>query len=110
MSASGQNKQQRVHDEVREVVGIMQNNIDKVMERGERLETLQTKTDDLQQSSMQFKKGASQVRKKMWWQNMKLKLAIGGIIIVILLIIIIPLTTGKKNDNNNPSQPAPAQP
>jgi hypothetical protein len=45
-------------------------------------------TEDLQNSSLQFKRGANQVRKEMWWKDMKLKLIIGGIVVVILIIII----------------------
>jgi vesicle-associated membrane protein 4 len=41
MSSSKKTKQ--VQNEVNEVVGIMQNNIEKVMERGERLDALQNK-------------------------------------------------------------------
>ncbi|KXS09979.1 synaptobrevin [Gonapodya prolifera JEL478] len=69
----------------------MQQNIQKVVERGERLETLQTKTDDLAMGAMQFKKGASGVRRQMWLKNMKLKILIAVIVIVILLIIIVPI-------------------
>ncbi|EPZ36580.1 hypothetical protein ROZALSC1DRAFT_27790 [Rozella allomycis CSF55] len=49
----------------------MQNNIQLVMDRGEQLESLQTKTDNLQQGALQFKKGANNLRKQMWWKNMK---------------------------------------
>ncbi|KAI9143966.1 synaptobrevin, partial [Paraphysoderma sedebokerense] len=58
-------KTDQVQNEVNEVVGIMQQNLETVMQRGERLENLQTKTDDLQQSSMQFRRGATAVRKQM---------------------------------------------
>ena len=37
-------KTKKVQNEVDEVVGIMNNNINKVMERGEKLDSLQTKT------------------------------------------------------------------
>jgi vesicle-associated membrane protein 4 len=37
-------KTQNVQKEVDEVVGVMQNNIQKVMERGEKLDTLQNKS------------------------------------------------------------------
>ena len=54
-----------VQNQVDEVIGIMNNNIEKVMARGEKLETLQNKTDDLQQGAMQFKRGAQKVRREM---------------------------------------------
>lgn len=39
----GANKTQKINQQVEEVVGIMQENIDKVMEKQERLETLNDK-------------------------------------------------------------------
>ncbi|KAJ3363560.1 hypothetical protein GGF32_003932 [Allomyces javanicus] len=84
-------KTKQVQAQVNEVVGIMQNNIEKVMERGEKLDSLATKTEDLQQSSLQFKKGATKVRKAMWWKDLKLKLMIAAIVAVILIIIIVPI-------------------
>ncbi|KAJ3344353.1 hypothetical protein HDU93_000143 [Gonapodya sp. JEL0774] len=53
----------RLHD-LDEVVTIMQQNVQRVVERGERLDTLQTKTDDLAQGAMQFKRGANKVRRQ----------------------------------------------
>jgi len=44
MSDNNNNKAQQVQQQVDEVVGIMQDNIQKVMDRGERLDTLQVKT------------------------------------------------------------------
>lgn len=43
-TAGGNNKTARVQQQVDEVVGIMQENIDKVMQRGERLDDLRGKT------------------------------------------------------------------
>ncbi|KAJ3190264.1 SNAP receptor, synaptobrevin [Gaertneriomyces sp. JEL0708] len=93
---SQQNKTQQVQNQVDDVVGIMQDNINKVMQRGEQLDTLQNKTDDLQTSSLQFKRGANRVRKQMWWKDMKMKLILGGIIAVILIIIIVTVVQSKK--------------
>lgn len=64
-AAGGPSKAQNVQNQVNEVIGIMHNNIEKVMARGEKLETLQTKTDDLQAGALQFKRGATKIRKQM---------------------------------------------
>jgi vesicle-associated membrane protein 4 len=40
-------KTKQVQSQVNEVVGIMQNNIEKVMERGERLDALQNKAGNV---------------------------------------------------------------
>lgn len=36
--------------------------------RGDNLNNLRDKTDDLQGAAQQFRRGANQVRKKMWWK------------------------------------------
>lgn len=84
----------------------MQENIDKVMQRGERLDDLRGKTgkilgqswkerylqywikEDLQATAGQFKRGANEVRKRMWYKDLKWKIIIAVTIIVILAIII----------------------
>ena len=44
---------------------------------------------DLQSSSLQFKRGANQVRKEMWWKDMKMKLVAASLVGIIIVIIII---------------------
>lgn len=63
-----------------------------MVQRGERLETLQTKTDDLQHGALQFKKGANTARKQMWWKDMKMKMILAGVIGLIILVIVIGIT------------------
>ncbi|KAI9343883.1 synaptobrevin-domain-containing protein [Zopfochytrium polystomum] len=67
---------------------MFEDNINKAMQRGEELESLNTKTEDLQNSSLQFKKGANEVRKQMWWKDFKMKMILGGVVLAIIIIII----------------------
>ncbi|KAL9536869.1 hypothetical protein MBANPS3_012298 [Mucor bainieri] len=93
-------KTARVQQQVDEVVGIMQENIDKVMQRGERLDDLRGKTEDLQATAGHFKRGANQVRKRMWWKDLKWKIIIAVTILVILGVIIGSIV-GTQTHNNN---------
>ncbi|KAG0231307.1 hypothetical protein BGW42_000293 [Actinomortierella wolfii] len=77
--------------QVDDVIGIMQQNIDSVKDRGEKLDQLQHKTTDLEQGAIQFRKGASGVRRQMWWKNMKMRLLIGAGVAIILIIIIVSI-------------------
>ncbi|KAI9219431.1 synaptobrevin-domain-containing protein [Blastocladiella britannica] len=104
------NKAKQVHAQVNEVVGIMQSNIEKVMDRGEKMETLAAKTEDLQNQSNQFKKGATKVRKAMWWKDLKLKLAIAAVVAIILIIIIVPIVNNINTIAGGNRAPAPAAP
>lgn len=71
----------------------MRDNINKVSQRGERLDALQDKTDNLAQSAQGFRRGANRVRKQMWWKDMKMRVCIVIGVIVLLLIIILPAGT-----------------
>ena len=68
----------------------MRENINKVSQRGERLDSLQDKTDNLATSAQGFRRGANRVRKQMWWKDMKMRICIIVGIIIVLLLIIIP--------------------
>ena len=68
----------------------MRDNVKKVSKRGEDLDALQDKTDNLAVSAMGFRRGASRVHKQMWWKDIKMRIWIALGIIVLLLIIILP--------------------
>ncbi|PLW22657.1 hypothetical protein PCANC_28847 [Puccinia coronata f. sp. avenae] len=92
----GNPKTQAIQAQIDDTVGIMRDNITKVAERGERLDTLQDKTDNLAVSAQGFRRGANRVRKQMWWKDMKMRLFIALGVIVLLLIIIIPIVVKSK--------------
>lgn len=75
----------------------MQQNITKVSERGERLDTLQDKTDSLATQANGFRRGANRVRKQMWWKDMKMRMCIIVGIIILLVVIIVP--SGKSREH-----------
>ena len=68
----------------------MRENINKVSQRGERLDALQDKTDNLAVSAQGFRRGANRVRKQMWWKDMKMRMCIAVGIVILLVIIIVP--------------------
>jgi len=80
-----------IQAQIDDTVGIMRENITKVAERGERLDSLQDKTDNLAVSAQGFRRGANRVRKNMWWKDMKMRIIIAIGIIILLVIIIVPI-------------------
>lgn len=68
----------------------MRENINKVSQRGERLDALQDKTDNLAVSAQGFRRGANRVRKQMWWKDVKMRICMIVAIIILLVIIIVP--------------------
>ncbi|KAK3363303.1 synaptobrevin-domain-containing protein [Lasiosphaeria hispida] len=76
--------------QIDDTVGVMRDNINKVSQRGERLDALQNKTDDLAASAQGFRRGANRVRKAMWWKDMKMRIWLGIGIAVLIIIIVVP--------------------
>ncbi|KAI1033637.1 hypothetical protein LB504_012676 [Fusarium proliferatum] len=79
-----------VRQQIDDTVGVMRDNINKVSQRGERLDALQDKTDNLAVSAQGFRRGANRVRKQMWWKDMKMRMCLIIGIIILLVIIIVP--------------------
>lgn len=83
----------QVQDQVNDVKVILKDNINKVLQRGERLDDLIDKTDDLQATADAFQRTSTRVSRKYWWKNVKMMIII-GIIVVIIIVLIILLATG----------------
>eukprot|EP00658_Telonema_sp_P-2_P070495 TRINITY_DN59988_c0_g1_i2.p1 TRINITY_DN59988_c0_g1~~TRINITY_DN59988_c0_g1_i2.p1 ORF type:complete len:233 (+),score=59.11 TRINITY_DN59988_c0_g1_i2:212-910(+) len=84
-------KAQVVKAAVDEAKDVMINNIEKVIDRGEKVDSLLGKSSDLAVSSSSFKSSARAASRAMWWQNMKQKVylagfALGGIVVLVLLV------------------------
>lgn len=84
-------KLRRVQFQVDEVSSIMKDNIEKIMERGERLEDLEEKSDSLATNADQFWSTAKKMQSRMWWRNMRVKVLLVLVVLVILLIIFVPI-------------------
>ncbi|XP_023319727.1 vesicle-associated membrane protein 2 [Eurytemora carolleeae] len=85
---------QQAQQQVGEVVDIMRVNVEKVLERDSKLSELDQRADTLQEGASQFQTQATKLKRKYWWQNIKMMIIIGVIVAVILLIIIIYASTG----------------
>ncbi|XP_021454980.1 vesicle-associated membrane protein 4 isoform X1 [Oncorhynchus mykiss] len=88
---AGNDKIRQVQSQVDEVIDVMQENISKVIDRGERLEDLQDKSESLSDNASAFSSRAKQLHRRMWWRDMKMKAIIALVVVVLLLIIIIPV-------------------
>ncbi|KAK3414764.1 hypothetical protein EUGRSUZ_H00084 [Eucalyptus grandis] len=86
----------KVKAQVSEVKGVMMENIEKVLDRGEKIELLVDKTENLRSQAQDFKQQGTKIRRKMWLQNMKIKLIVLGIIVALILIIILSVCHGFK--------------
>uniref|UniRef100_A0A7N0USE6 Uncharacterized protein n=1 Tax=Kalanchoe fedtschenkoi TaxID=63787 RepID=A0A7N0USE6_KALFE len=84
----------KVKAQVSEVKGVMMENIEKVLERGEKIEVLVDKTDNLRSQAQDFRQQGTKIRRKMWIHNMKIKLIVFGIFLCLILIIFFSICGG----------------
>jgi vesicle-associated membrane protein 7 len=83
------NAQQEI-DDVRD---IMSENIERVLERGERIDLLVDKTDRLGGSARDFRVRSTGLRRRMWWKNVKL-MALLVVVVIFLLYLFIGFGCG----------------
>lgn len=85
-------KVRKVQAELDGVKTQMKDNIDKVLERSDRIESLVEKTDTLQTHGSNFKRVSTKLRRNLWWKNMKtwilLFCTIGAVVFVVTLVIL----------------------
>ncbi|KAJ8510072.1 hypothetical protein OPV22_000506 [Ensete ventricosum] len=83
----------RVRGEVSEIHTIMVDNIDKILDRGDRISLLVDKTATMQDSAFHFRKQSRRLRRALWMKNAKL-LAVLTVAIALLLYVIIAACCG----------------
>ncbi|CCX32108.1 synaptobrevin-domain-containing protein [Pyronema domesticum] len=74
--------------EIESVRGIMTENIERVLERGERIDLLVDKTAGLQTGSREFRVRSRGLRRRMWWKNTKLMMLLVFVCIFLLYLFV----------------------
>jgi vesicle-associated membrane protein 7 len=99
-----------VQRKVDEVKGIMMQIVEKVLVRGERLDVLVDRTDDLRDQAAKFQRQGTQLRKKMWWQNFRMQIIVVGVVVLLVVVIFLLacFTGGRNCVSKGGSAPAPA--
>ena len=64
-------------------------NSHQVLARGERIETLVDKTDDLRAQAGRFQRTGAALRRKMWWNNAKMWVLIALLLGALALVIFL---------------------
>uniref|UniRef100_A0A8B9XJ22 Vesicle associated membrane protein 3 n=1 Tax=Bos mutus grunniens TaxID=30521 RepID=A0A8B9XJ22_BOSMU len=70
-AAGSSRRLQQTQNQVDEVVDIMRVNVDKVLERDQKLSELDDRADALQAGASQFETSAAKLKRKYWWKNCK---------------------------------------
>jgi vesicle-associated membrane protein 7 len=87
-----------VQAEIEDVRGIMTQNIERVLERGERINLLVDKTDRLGGSAHEFRVRSRGLRRKMWWKNVKL-MALLVFVIMFLIYLFVGFGCGLPSES-----------
>eukprot|EP00298_Acanthocystis_sp_HF-20_P010836 c19076_g1_i4.p1 GENE.c19076_g1_i4~~c19076_g1_i4.p1 ORF type:complete len:227 (+),score=46.38 c19076_g1_i4:27-683(+) len=78
----------KVQTDIEDLKQVVVKSLEKVMERGEKLEVLESKANNLSTQSKRFQKNATSIRRQECWKNCKINIIIGIIILIVLAIII----------------------
>ncbi|XP_039573785.1 vesicle-associated membrane protein 1 isoform X1 [Passer montanus] len=83
---------QQTQAQVQEVVDIMCVNVDKVLQRDEKLSELDDRADALQAGASVFESSAAKLKRKYWWKNCKMMIMMG--VIGALVVVVIAKALG----------------
>ncbi|KAA1129498.1 hypothetical protein PGTUg99_016262 [Puccinia graminis f. sp. tritici] len=68
-------------------------NVGEILNRGERIELLLDKTDNLSAQSSAFRKRSQVLRRKMWWKNTRM-IALSAIVVLMVIYILLAQACG----------------
>ncbi|XP_030267431.1 vesicle-associated membrane protein 2-like isoform X1 [Sparus aurata] len=80
---------QQTQAQVDEVVDIMRVNVDKVLERDQKLSELDDRADALQAGASQFESSAAKLKNKYWWKNCKMMIMMAVIGIICVGVVFL---------------------
>ncbi|KAM7131933.1 vesicle-associated membrane protein 1 isoform 1-T1 [Ciconia maguari] len=89
---SSNRRLQQTQAQVEEVVDIMRVNVDKVLERDQKLSELDDRADALQAGASQFESSAAKLKRKYWWKNCKMMIMMGVICAIVVVVIVSQAT------------------
>ncbi|XP_010565834.1 vesicle-associated membrane protein 1 isoform X2 [Haliaeetus albicilla] len=87
-NVSSNRRLQQTQAQMKEVVDIMCVNVDKVLQRDEKLSELDDRADALQAGASQFESSAAKLKRKYWWKNCKMMIMMGVIGAIVVAVIV----------------------
>jgi vesicle-associated membrane protein 7 len=74
--------------EIAGVREIMTENIERVLERGERIDLLVDKTDRLGTNARDFRVRSRNLKRRMWWKNIKLMVLLALVVVFLVYLFV----------------------
>ncbi|CAF2597938.1 unnamed protein product [Rotaria sp. Silwood2] len=75
--------------DVAETTNVLKVTVDKLVDRGDRLDALSARAEDLNSSSYHFHGSARRVQRSMKWRNYKITIFIVAVVIIVVGIIVL---------------------
>lgn len=76
-----------VRNQIDEVKDIMVQNIEKVLERGEKIELLVDKTDRLSKQAFKFESTSKNLRRTLWWKSVRTIVCLTSVVGLLVFIL-----------------------
>ena len=94
---SGADKIGAVQHKIEENKSVMRENIDKILERGEKIELLVQKTDELGHQAFRFEKEARTLKRAMVWKRVRLYALATFVALALVLIVVAAVCASTHN-------------
>ncbi|KEG09914.1 vesicule-associated membrane protein [Trypanosoma grayi] len=89
-----EDKVRKLKKTVAEVKDIALDNVERVIQRGQRIDDIVQSTEDLQFQAQGFQRSSRDLRQQLWWNSVKGKLMIGGVAAFFILIVLFVFSSG----------------
>jgi vesicle-associated membrane protein 7 len=87
-------KMSKIREDLSTVKDTMIKNIDRVLERGEKIELLVEKVEQMDNHALKFEKKSKEVKRRFQWKNIRLTLFIVVLILVIAYVLLMVFCHG----------------
>lgn len=85
------NKLHDTQQQVDQVVLLMKDNVEKVLQRDEKLSDMESRTEELHDGSTRFEKISTKLKRKFFCKNIRIVMILSTIILIFILVILISI-------------------
>ena len=83
------NKLDDTKKQVDTIIDIMKDNIEKVLQRDEKLGDMENRTEELRDGASRFHKTSKKLKQKLWCKNMKFVIILASIFLFLIMVILL---------------------
>ena len=87
----GMSKIAAVQAQLRGVRAVMMDNIDKVLARGEKLDSLAVRAEELNATSSAFRGMAARTKRQMLWRAVKHYAIVAGVVVLVVAVVVLAI-------------------